>query len=298
MKPVEVQPHLYRIPLCRNIDGLEGFIGSWVFDGDVTFIVDVGPKTSLSTLLEGLQELKIKRLDFIFLTHVHIDHAGATGSLIARFPETKVVCHPLGITHLIDPQRLWEGSKKVLGELALKYGEIDPVPEKNLLSSEEFDWKDFRIILTPGHAAHHLSVLHRHRLFVGEAGGIFLNFGDEFYLRPPTPPRFILEEAVGSIDRLLDTQAQDIYYAHAGFHRDAKKMLTLYRKQLFFWRDIVAEQLKQSGQKNLVDRCLTVLLEQDELLRSLRLMKEEEKDRESNFTRNSLMGFIDYLNPS
>jgi len=66
MKPVEVQPHLYRIPLCRNIDGLEGFIGSWVFDGDVTFIVDVGPKTSLTTLLEGLQgtEDQTARLHF------------------------------------------------------------------------------------------------------------------------------------------------------------------------------------------------------------------------------------------
>ena len=298
MKPVEVQPHLYRIPLCRNIDGLEGFIGSWVFDGDVTFIVDVGPKTSLPTLLEGLQELKIKRLDFIFLTHVHIDHAGATGSLIAHFPETRVVCHPLGITHLIDPQRLWEGSKKVLGELALKYGEIDPVPEQNLLSSEEFEWKDFRIILTPGHAAHHLSVLHHHRLFVGEAGGIFLDFGDEFYLRPPTPPRFILEETVASIDRLLDTQAQDIYYAHAGFHRDANKMLTLYRKQLFLWRNVVADQMKQPGEKDLIDRCISVLLKRDELLKSFRLMKSEERDRELNFTRNSLMGFIDYLSPS
>ena len=298
MNPVEVQPHLYRIPLCRNIDGLEGFIGSWVFDGDVTFMVDAGPKTSVQYLLEGLRVLKIKRLDFIFLTHVHIDHAGATGSLLAHFPETKVVCHPLGITHLIDPQKLWEGSKKVLGQLALKYGEIDPVPEQNLLACDEFEWKDLQIIPTPGHAAHHLCLLHHHRLFAGEAGGTFLDFGDEFYLRPATAPRFILEETVASIDRLLGTQAQEIYYAHAGFHRDAKKMLTLYRKQLFFWRDIVAEQLKQSGQKNLVDRCLTVLLEQDELLRSLRLMKEEEKDRESNFTRNSLLGFIDYLNPS
>jgi len=298
MNPVEVQPHLYRIPLCRNIDGLEGFIGSWVFDGDVTFIVDAGPKTSLQYLLEGLRVLKIKRLDFVFLTHVHIDHAGATGSLIAHFPEVKVVCHPLGITHLMNPDKLWEGSKKVLGELALKYGEIDPVPEQNLLSSDEFKWKDIRIILTPGHAAHHLSVLHHHRLFAGEAGGTFLDFGDQFYLRPATAPRFILEETVGSLDRLLETQAQEIYYAHAGFHRDAKKMLKLYRKQLFLWRDVVADQLKQSDQKNLVDRCLSALLDQDELLRSLRLMEGEERDRESYFTRNSLMGFIDYLSPS
>jgi glyoxylase-like metal-dependent hydrolase (beta-lactamase superfamily II) len=209
-----------------------------------------------------------------------------------------VVCHPLGITHLIDPQRLWEGSKKVLGELALKYGEIDPVPEQNLLSSEEFEWKDFRIILTPGHAAHHLSVLHCHRLFAGEAGGIFFDFGDEFYLRPATPPRFILEETVGSIDRLLKTQAQDIYYAHAGFHRDANKMLKLYRKQLFLWRDVVADQMGQPGEKDLIDRCVSVLLERDELLRGLCLMEDKERDRESYFTRNSLMGFIDYLSPS
>jgi glyoxylase-like metal-dependent hydrolase (beta-lactamase superfamily II) len=299
MKPVEVQPHLYRIPLCGNIDGLEGFIGSWVFDGDVTFIVDVGPKTSLFTLLEGLQELGMKRIDFIFLSHVHIDHAGATGSLITHFPEAKVICHPLGITHLVDPQRLWEGSKKVLGELALKYGEIDPVPEENLLSSEEFEWKDFRIILTPGHATHHLSVLHRHRLFAGEAGGIFLDLGDEFYLRPPTPPRFILEEAVGSIDKLLNARAQDIYYAHAGFHRDANKMLTLYREQLFLWRDVVAEQMKKEGENDLIDRCIFALLERDKLFKNLRLVKNEKhKVRELNFTCNSLKGFIDYLSPS
>lgn len=298
MKPFEAQPHLYRIPLCGNIDGLEGFIGSWVFDGDITFIVDVGPKTSLPTLLEGLQELGMKRLDYIFLTHVHIDHAGATSSLITCFPEAKVVCHPLGITHLIDPQKLWEGSQKVLGPLALKYGEIDPVPERNILSSDDFKSEDIRIILTPGHAAHHLSVLHHHRLFAGEAGGIFLDFGDEYYLRPATPPRFILEETVASIDKLLETQAQDIYYAHAGFHRDARKMLKRYREQLFFWRDIVAEQMKEQGKNDLIDRCISMVVERDELLRSLRIMKKEERDRESFFTRNSLLGFIEYLTPS
>ncbi len=298
MKPFQVQPHLYRIPLCGNIDGLEGFIGSWVFDGDITFVVDVGPKTSLPTLLEGLRDLGMKRLDYIFLTHVHIDHAGATGSLITRFPETKVVCHPLGITHLMDPQKLWEGSKKVLGPLALKYGEIDRVPERNILSSDDFRSEDIRIILTPGHAAHHLSVLHHHRLFAGEAGGIFLDFGDEYYLRPATPPRFILEETVASIDKLLETQAQDIYYAHAGFHRDARKMLKRYREQLFFWRDIVAEQMKEQGKNDLIDRCISMVVERDELLRSLRIMKKDERDRESFFTRNSLLGFIEYLTPS
>jgi hypothetical protein len=75
-------------------------------------------------------------------------------------------------------------------------------------------------------------------------------------------------------------------------------MLKLYRKQLFFWRDVVADQMKQPGEKDLIDRCVSVLLERDELLKSFCLMKGEERDRELNFTRNSLMGFIDYLSPS
>jgi glyoxylase-like metal-dependent hydrolase (beta-lactamase superfamily II) len=295
MDILEVHPHLYRIPLSQNIKGFGNFIGSWVFRGDVNFIVDVGPKSSAELLLEGLNLLTVNRLDFVFLTHVHIDHAGALASLIARFPEAKVICHPSGVRHLVEPENLWEGSQKVLGELALKFGKMDPVPARHLMSFEAFEREGFQIIDTPGHAPHHMSLVHGSSLFVGEAAGIFLDLDGEPYLRPATPPRFFLPETVQSIDRLLEADVQEIFYAHSGNHPDARKMLKRYRDQLFFWRDVIAEQMQDPRKEHWVDRCVAALFERDECLRGLRTLGQDEKEREFYFARNSIQGFIQYL---
>lgn len=166
----EARPHLYLIRLEQEMKGFENCIGSWLFDGKYKFLVDVGPKASVGRLVEGLKALNIEKLDFIFLTHIHIDHAGATGALIRRYPETKVICHASGVKHLIDPRKLWEGSKKVLGEVALKYGEIDPVPRRNIVSSAEFKLEGFQLVETPGHAPHHISLAYKEYLFAGEGG--------------------------------------------------------------------------------------------------------------------------------
>ena len=298
MDILEARPHLYRIPLSQNIKGFGNFIGSWAFRGDVNFLVDVGPKSSAELLLEGLKALTINRLDFVFLTHVHIDHAGALASLIERFPKVKVICHPSAIRHLVEPEGLWEGSQKVLGDLALKFGKMDPVPASNLVSFEAFKQKGFQIIDTPGHAPHHMSLVHETSLFVGEAGGVFLDLDGEQYLRPATPPRFFLPETVASIDRLLKVDIREIFYAHQGVYPDARKMLQRYRDQLFFWRDVIAEQIQDPEKEYWVDRSLTALFERDERLRGLSHLGQDEKEREFFFARNSIQGFIQYLRPA
>ena len=198
--------------------------------------MDVGPKASVGQLLEGLETLGIRKLDFIFLTHIHIDHAGGTGILVNRFPETKVICHEAGIEHLINPKRLWEGSKKVLGDLAIRYGEIVPVTRERILPPEKFTMNGLRVIKTPGHAAHHQSLVFKDYLFAGEAGGVYFDCGREPYLRPATPPKFILEEAVGSIDKILEVEAREICYAHFGIHRDAGEMLRRHRNSSIYGR--------------------------------------------------------------
>jgi glyoxylase-like metal-dependent hydrolase (beta-lactamase superfamily II) len=295
MNPVQVRPHLYRIPLAQAIEGFGDFIGAWVSTGKWNFIVDVGPKASLEELIQGLRELNITRLDFVFLTHIHIDHAGGLGAFLTHFPETRVICHASGVKHLVDPQQLWEGSLKVLGNLALKYGEIDPVPEKNVMPLEEFDVEGFRLLATPGHAAHHISLAYGDALFAGEAGGVFQDLGDAIYLRPATPPRFILEEAVGSVDRLLKMEVQEIYYAHSGMHPDAKKMLRVYRDQLFLWKEVIREQMEKSSDENLMEDCIRALLRKDPLFKSFEHMRGGDRKRERYFTENSLRGYIEYL---
>ena len=294
----EVRPHLYLIGLKQKIEKFGSFIGSWVYDGEEKFLVDVGPRASVEQLLEGLKILGVKKLDFIFLTHIHIDHAGGTGILADRFPEAKVICHESGIHHLMNPQKLWEGSKKVLGDLALKYGEIAPVAGEHLLSPEKFTGKGFEVIKTPGHASHHLSFVFSDYLFAGEAGGVYIDLGGRPYLRPATPPKFILEEAVGSIDKLLEAKAREICYAHLGIHPDAQGMLRRYRAQLHLWRDVIAEQMARSTKNDLEDlvrRCITVLVERDELFRPFKDLGEEDKERENYFVRNGIQGISEYV---
>jgi len=298
MNIVEVRPHLYRIALPQKMRGFQKFIGSWVFDGDCPFVVDVGPKASFEELLRGLKTLNLKRLDFIFLTHIHIDHAGATGSLIRHFPQSNVICHGSGVHHLVDPRRLWEGSKKTLGELAFNYGEIDPVPEKNLLPSERFNRMGFKVINTPGHAAHHVSLVFGDYLFAGGAAGVFFDLGSRIYLRPATPVRFMLGEAMGSVDRLLENGGKEICYAHSGIHSDARQMLQRYKDQLCCWREVITEQMEHSRKESLTDHCVTALIENDESLRVLEEFTEEDRERELYFIRNSIEGFIQYLKTS
>jgi glyoxylase-like metal-dependent hydrolase (beta-lactamase superfamily II) len=258
----------------------------------------VGPKASLKALLSGLKELNITRPDFVFLTHVHIDHAGALGAFLTSFPQTRVICHASGIKHLLDPRKLWEGSLEVLGDLALRFGEIDPAPGRNLVPLEEFNAEGFRLLPTPGHAAHHISFVYDNSLFVGEAGGVFRDLGDAIYLRPATPPRFILEEAVGSIDKLLETEAREICYAHSGMHPDAKKMLRAHRDQLFLWEEVIRHQMEKSSEKSLMEDCIRALFRKDPLLRSIEHMGEGDQKRERSSSENSIRGYIGYLRES
>ena len=95
----------------------------------MTLLVDPGPASTIPYLVERLDELGIRTIDYILLTHIHLDHAGGTGQLLRHFPGAKVNCHPKGIPHMVAPQKLWEESIKVLGKVAEAYGEMAPVPE-------------------------------------------------------------------------------------------------------------------------------------------------------------------------
>ena len=188
------------IPLPVPITGFADFITSWVWTAGPVVVVDVGPSSTNDRLLCALSEIGVRKPDFILLTHVHIDHAGGIGGVARAFPETPIVCHPKAIEHLVDPQRLWEGSLKNLGIVARQYGPIEPVDPKQILSAEQFDMQEVIPVPTPGHAPHHFSYLIGDLLFAGEAGGVCLTLGhDNYYMRPATPPRFRIETCLDSI---------------------------------------------------------------------------------------------------
>ncbi len=199
-----IEEQLYLISLQVPIDGFKGFIGAWVHTGNPMVVVDVGPAVSAPQLLAALAELGSQSPDLILLTHIHIDHAGGIGRVAEAFPRATVVCHPKGADHLIDPERLWQGSLKTLGDVAKAYGPIAPLATWQLFPAYRPIHPGIAAIDTPGHAAHHYSFLLDDLLFAGEAGGVNLPLEDNrVYLRPATPPRFFLETSLDSIDKLL-----------------------------------------------------------------------------------------------
>ncbi|MFP4041081.1 MAG: MBL fold metallo-hydrolase [Desulfosudaceae bacterium] len=288
---------LGRITLTPPQDGFQDFICSWILNGEETFLVDPGPAVTSPDLLTALEEIGLKRPDYILLTHIHIDHAGGIGEIATAFPETPVVCHRSARPHLINPERLWQGTLKTLGETGRAYGPISPVPEKQLLSVEDLSAATIKPILTPGHAPHHVSYLTPDGiLFVGEAGGVNIDFeGNGEYLRPATPPRFDLETSIASLDRLLAARPETICYGHTSLKTEADQWLRSHREQLFFWKDEIRYEIMKDTAPGLAERCADRICKRDRLLGALPKLPAPVFRRERFFIENSIRGFIGYL---
>ena len=158
-------------------------------------LIDPGPSTCLESLDLGLQQqgLWLSEVTHILLTHVHLDHAGATGTIVRRHPHVKVFVHERGIPHMANPAKLMASAARLYGERMEKlWGESAAVPSRNLnvvVVGERISAGDrtFEVAYTPGHASHHVSYFDRSSgvAFVGDTGGICIDGG---YVLPPTPP--------------------------------------------------------------------------------------------------------------
>ncbi len=288
-------PSPFVLELPQKIPGWEKFIIAWVIQGDPTIVVDVGPRSSVDSLIAQLNEKGIHKVDYVWLTHIHIDHAGGLAPFLNRFPEAKVIAPTKGLPHLIEPTKLWEGSLATLGEKAIAYGPIDPVSKESLFSPEEISLEGLTILETPGHAPFHLSFSFHDLLFCGESAGVFVPLGEKIYLRPPTPPRFFLDQTVASVDKMLALPDQAIYFGHAGSHLSSQKMLGLYREQLFRWKDIIFEVLQSVSEDDIIKQAMEVLLAKDPLLACFPQMDVLSQQRERYFMTNSINGFVGYL---
>ncbi len=284
------------ITLNPPIEGFENFISAWLFQGEITFLVDVGPASTADGLLAVLAETGVEHLEYILLTHIHLDHAGAIGQISAAFPETPIVCHSAGIPHLIEPTSLWEGTRKVLGPTADGYGPIQPVDGERFLDAQEFDSKSIEPLITPGHASHHVSYRTPKYLFAGETGGVYYAVSPQrFYLRPATPPRFFFDAAVESIDKLIAASPEKLCFGHYGMVEDGVNKLKTTRQQLFNWKAIIADEIKRTDDDRLMAACLDRLFQEDAFVANLDHLPEAARAREAYFLKNSVKGFIGYL---
>ncbi|HEY3307762.1 MAG TPA: MBL fold metallo-hydrolase [Desulfuromonadaceae bacterium] len=284
--------------LCIDLDqpvleGFRKFISSWLYRGDgFTLLVDPGPLSTIQHLCSELRWQGVTQLDFVILTHIHIDHAGGTGALLKEFPGAVVICHPEGIRHLIAPEKLWEGSRKVLGTLAEAYGEIVAVPEGQICFEDNIGNTGMRAFLTPGHAQHHCSYLLADLLFAGEVAGVRCDLEDGIFMRPATPPRFNLKVALESIDKMIALAPRRMVFAHYGLVESALDHLQIARKQLLLWVRGVAETAGASSRETAL---VGWLLEHDEHYKNVSRLPNDIQARERYFLGNTLRGMIEYV---
>ncbi len=280
-----------------RLQGFTRFISAWVYQSDeLNFLVDPGPLSTISYLVEELEKMGVKRLDYILLTHIHIDHAGGTGELLRKYPDARVICHPKGIRHMVDPEKLWQGSLQVLGHVAEVYGEIVPVPKDRITFAEEAAGGKIKAYLTPGHAQHHLCFLCGDLLFGGEVVGVRSPVpSGGIYMRPATPPVFKLDTALDSIRRMIELAPARLVIAHYGLVEPALDYLEIGRRQLRLWVEGVKKNCLGREDEECEERLFNWLLEYDPNYRLIRELPPDVFARERYFLGNTMRGMLGYL---
>jgi glyoxylase-like metal-dependent hydrolase (beta-lactamase superfamily II) len=214
-------------------------IGAWVV-GDV--VIDPGPTSCLETLLNGLDGRRPRAL---LLTHIHLDHAGASGSLVERWPDLEVYVHERGARHMVSPERLINSARQLYGEdMDRMWGEMVPVPESNLRvlhGGESLFDGEFEVAYTPGHASHHVSFLHAGTAFVGDVGGVRIA-GAPFTIPPSPPPDIDVEKWHASIEQIAAWQPRRLVMTHFGATEDVADQLAELSGRLDEWAARAREQ--------------------------------------------------------
>jgi len=242
--------------------GINNFIASYVLRGKEIAIVETGPTSSVPNLLSGLEKLDVEPEDvaYVAISHIHLDHGGGVGTLLKSLPRAKVVVHQRGAPHLANPDKLWQQSKAVLGEIAEMYGKPEPIPEKRIIAASDsmtFDIGNnvtLKAIETLGHASHHLSYYEMlsNGIFPGDAAGVYLNQFD--VIVPTTPEPFRLDIALASLDKLIRLKPKALYYSHFGKAHNAPERLKTYRQQLILWAKIAKKGIENKESSESISR--------------------------------------------
>jgi glyoxylase-like metal-dependent hydrolase (beta-lactamase superfamily II) len=220
-------------PIDVRFRGLERVICCWRI-GDV--LVDPGPESSVANVIEALGDLRPRAL---LLTHIHLDHAGATGALVERWPELDVYVHERGAPHVIDPSKLLASAGRLYGEENMKalWGEVLPVPVERvhvLSGGETLPLAGgFRVAYTPGHASHHVSYLHEDsgRAFVGDMAGVRIPPA-RVTIAPTPPPDIDVEAWDASLDLIADWRPTGLGLTHFGPVDEVAEQLAAVRASL------------------------------------------------------------------
>jgi len=293
----EVGKNLFMVEL--ETGGFKNLICSYVLKGKKPFLIESGPTNSIPNLLSGLRELDVpfEDVEYVAVTHIHLDHGGGAGALLKFLPNAKVIVHPRGMPHLLDPERLWSSSQKVLGFVSEIFGKPEPVSKERVIAVTEgtFDLgnKDkLTVSETVGHASHNLSFQESFNggIFPGDAAGTYLPEFD--VVVPTTPPPFYLDAALSSLNRLIALKPTALYFSHFGKANNAIERLKDYKLQLQLWADITEEGvMKNQSLEEIRER----ILAEDHVMGQILDFVKSHRIYSKTILENCVRGFIEYV---
>jgi glyoxylase-like metal-dependent hydrolase (beta-lactamase superfamily II) len=235
--------------LDLNFGGRPHAVGVSVVDTDDGLaLFDCGPTSTLPALEAGLAEhgLQIEEIRHLLLSHIHLDHAGAAGTLVRRHPGLTVWVSEIGAPHLVDPSRLERSARRLYGEsFDALWGELAPVPEENvrIATGDVLGWESFP---TPGHASHHVSYLREGTLLAGDAAGVRMP-GASYVLPVSPPPDVDVEGWHASIAEIRRREPKRLALIHFDVHEDVEVHLGRLELELDRWAERVRDGMEQEA---------------------------------------------------
>lgn len=240
---------------CLDLDfqGMAGVVGAYLITGaDGHTLVETGPGSTLDALERAVRAAgtRLEEVTQLVVTHIHLDHAGAAGSLLRRLPEARLFVHPVGAPHMIDPEKLLASAKRIYTDrMDALWGAFEPCPPERVTTLADgatiaCGARTLTAIHTPGHASHHIAYhdAAEGTVFSGDVGGVRLQGAS--YVRPPTPPPDIdIEAWHRSISAIRALAPRTLDLTHFGRFADPERHLGELSERLDAWVKWTAERL-------------------------------------------------------
>lgn len=249
MRIQRISQHVYLLdpePL-----GYDNQIALYLIVGEKTLIVDSGPRLVVDSVIELISNVlsnEMNKLSYIALTHIHIDHGGGVSTLVKKLKtkhgvDVRVLVHPRGVKHLVDPSKLWRASVEVLGEAAIIQGEPEPLPIEYIRAVNDHEEVDLgevvvKVLHTPGHAPHHVVYMVYPDNIVISGDAVAIHYDGRIH--PVSPPPFRIDLAINSIDKIIALNPKTVAVSHYGIvHGNGVDFLKRSKNKIIEWYEII-----------------------------------------------------------
>ncbi len=235
---------------------------------DALALIEVGNNASVERILKVIRSRgrNPDEVSHIIVTHVHLDHAGGAGELMARLPNAQFVVHPYGARHMIDPSRLEASSRQVYGDAAFDamYGTLKPIAAERVITMEDGDSlsvgkRPLLFMDSPGHARHHFCIWDEQSRgwFVGDTFGLSYRDLDTpsgaFIFPTTTPTQFDPEVLIASIDRMMEKSPENMYLTHFGRVQDVPQMASRLKAAIHFFVELAETHANEENRTEAIE---------------------------------------------